>query len=268
MVQRGAFPFYQKSIGEGERDSLSRGEYIPCAIAIVLLTSGLDYHLARLKYLRDVARPKPPWPHTPYFNWTTGDFLTLKIGRLLIKKNEKRLKEQLMELTIMRDSIAHPKLYLIRQLLRPDFTASKQKAKTTDWQHRDKALKRKRKRSERTLSLRLPLVPTWISYPDMVVCILVLIRFFNLLEEKYGSYFSMIGNFFARNNPTGFFGGWGERDRKAITLGTWGQAFFDSLTPADQQTVRKRLGAEVSKYVQRRRAPPQRPEFLRKAPHW
>jgi hypothetical protein len=222
-VQRGAFPFYQRSIGE-ERDSLSRGEYIPCAIAIVLLISGLDYHLAHLKYLRDVARSKPALPHTPYFNWTTGDYLYNKIDRLLIRRNEKRLRDQIIELTVMRDSIAHPQLYLIRQLLRPDFTTSKQKAKTTDWQHRDKALKRKLKRSERTLSLRLPLVPTWISYPDIVVSILVLTRFFNLLEEKYGRYYSMIGKFFARNNPAGFFAGWAERDRKSITLAEWGQA--------------------------------------------
>ena len=165
----------------------------------------------------------------------------------------------------MRDSIAHPKLYLIREVFRADFTPSKRLAKPTDWQHRGKALKRKLKRSERTSNLRLPLVPTWISYPDIVVGILVLIRFFNLLEEKYGSYYSMIGKFFARNNPAGFFRGWGEKDRKSITLATWGQAFFDSLTPADQQIVTKRLRAEVSKYTQRRRDPPARPEFLRKA---
>ena len=41
MVQGRAYPFNQRSIGE-ERDSLSRGEYIPCAIAIVLLTSAQE----------------------------------------------------------------------------------------------------------------------------------------------------------------------------------------------------------------------------------
>lgn len=265
MVQRGAFPFYQRS--EGERDSLSRGEYIPCAIAILLLTSGLDYHLARLKYLRDVA-PKPPLRHTPYFNWPMGEPLSTKINRLLIKKTERRLKYQLIELTIMRDSIAHPKLYLIRQLLKPDSTASRQTARTIGWQHLEKALKRKMKRSERTMSLRLPMVSTWISYVDIVLCILVLNRFFNLLEEKYGNWHSMLGKFFAQNTPTGFFVGWRERDRRLIPMPKWTQAFFDSLTPEDQRTVEKRLGAEASKYIQRRRDPPPRPEFLRKAPPW
>lgn len=284
MVQRRAFPVYQKNIDQRD-PPFAHGEFGPCAIAILLLTSGLDYHLARLKYLRDETRHKPPLPYTPYFNWRIDDFLHTKIERLLIKRTEKRLKEQLIELTIMRDSVAHPKVYLIRHLMRPDYSVTKQKATFSGSVHRPKVLKRKLTRSERTRSLRLPLVPNWISYPDIVVCILVLNRFLNLLEQRYGNPYAWIGGFSVRNDPLDFFHGWGDKTRRHIPLEEYTRAFFDSLSRADQQKVQKRLGTEASKYIHKRQFHPKigkgtmvdilrvlqnppKPEFLKKAPPW
>lgn len=287
VVQRKAFPVYQKNI-EQRTPPFAHGEFAPSAIAILLITSGLDYHLARLKYLRDIFRHKPPLPHTPYFfDWKIDDSLYTKIDRLLIRRTEKRLKEQLIELTIMRDSVAHPKLYFIRQLMRPDYSVTEQKAKLFGGaSHKPKTLKRKLKRAERTAALRLPLVPTWISYPDIVVSILVLTRFLNLMEEKYGNPFAWVGGFSVRNDPAGFFHGWGDQTRRSISMGEWAQAFFDSLAPGDRENVQKRLGTEVDKYIRMRRAYPKvvtrltmgkiavafrdppKPEFLRKPPPW
>jgi hypothetical protein len=156
-VQRQAFRVYQRNAED--RASLAHGEFGPCAGAILLLTAGLDFHLARLKYLRDIARYKRPFPHTPYFDWDIDYFLTDKIGRLLIKRGEKSLKTHLLELTAMRDSVAHPKLYLIRDLIKPDFSFSKPQATRSGWEHRKKTADLKRKRSERTRFLQLPLVP-------------------------------------------------------------------------------------------------------------
>jgi hypothetical protein len=69
-------------------------------------------------------------------------------------------------------------------------------------------------------------------------------------------------------------------------LEEWAQAFFDSLAPADQQSVQKRLGAKPSKYIQKRvkdfplrkrvrngvigyeLQDTPKPEFLRKPPLW
>jgi hypothetical protein len=284
-IQRGAFPVYKKNI-VGRDPPYAHGEFAPSAIAILLITSGLDYHLARLKYLRDLARQKPPLPHTPYFNWEIGDVLHTKIERLLVKRTEKRLKEQILELTIMRDSVAHPKLYFIRQLIRPDYSPTKQTAKlAAGASHRKKALQRKLKRSERTKCLRLPLVPTWISYVDIVVCILVLTRFLNLLEYKYGNPYAWVGGFSVRNDPADFFHGWGDKTRRSISMEEWARAFFDSLAPVDQQKVQKRLGAEAVKYIRKRLSRPKigkgriadilrimqnppNPEFLRKPPPW
>ena len=285
QIQRGAFPVYKKNIDRRD-PPFAHGEFAPSAIAILLITSGLDYHLARLKYLRDLGRQKPPLPHTPYFNWKIGDSLHTKIERLLIKRTEKRLREQLIELTIMRDSVAHPKLYCIRQLIRPDYSPTKEKAKLSDGaSHRKKALQRKLKRSERTKCLRLPLVPTWISYPDIVVCILVLTRFLNLIEEKYRNPYAWVGGFSVRNDPACFFHRWGDKTRRSISMEEWAQAFFDSLAPEDQQRVQKRLGAEAAKYIRKRQSRPKigkgtiadifrvmrnppKPEFLWKAPPW
>jgi hypothetical protein len=252
LIQREAFPSYQRNI-EGRDPPFSRGEYIPSAIAILLLISGLDYHLARLKYFTDGVRSKPPLPYTPDLEWEIDDFFYTKIDQLLIKRTEKRLKEQLIELTMMRDSVAHPKLYLISQLMRPDYSFTKQKAKLSGGaKHGKKALQRKLKRSERSKCLGLPLVPTWISYVDIVLCVLVLNRLLNLLEEKYGKFYSLIGGLEARNAPPGFFHGWGDKTRRSISMEEWAQAFFDSLSPRDQRNVEKRLGTEASRYVRKR----------------
>jgi hypothetical protein len=83
----------------------------------------------------------------------------------------------------MRDSVAHPKLYVVKQLMKPDYSFTEQKAELeAGAKHRAKTIARKLKRSERTASLRLPLVATWISYVDMVLCVLVINRFLNLLQ--------------------------------------------------------------------------------------
>ena len=186
----------------------------------------------------------------------------------------------------MRDSVAHHKLYLISHLMRPDYTATKQKAKLADGaNHRLKARQRKLKRSERTKSLRLPLVPTWISYPDIVAGILVLNRFLNLLEQKYTNPYAWVGEFSARNDPPGFFHGWENKTRREISMEEWARAFFDSLSNTDQQKVQKRLGTEASKYIHKRQSHqkmgkgkmanilhamrnPPKPEFLWKPPPW
>src|SRR6476661_8410212 len=88
-VQHHAFPVYKRNADN--RESVAHGEFRPCAGALLLLTAGLDFHLARLKYFRDIAPHKKPLPHTPYFNWEIGDFFTDKIEKLLIKPSEKRL---------------------------------------------------------------------------------------------------------------------------------------------------------------------------------
>ena len=272
-VQRQAFPVYQRNAQN--RESLAHGEFRPCAGSILLLIAGLDFHLARLKYLRDIARYRRPFPHTPYFDWDIGDFLTKKIENLLIRPSEKRLREQLLELTVMRDSVAHPKLYLIRELIKPDSSVSRPKALLRGWAHWKKTKSRKLIRSERTQLLRLPLVPTWIGYVDMVVCIIVMSRFFNLLEQKYGPWFSLLGGLMARNEPPSFFEGW-RTTRKSISLNDWAQAFFNSLSETDKKTVKQRLGENVTVYFSKPRPlplrdpwqPPPEPEFLRKPPPW
>ncbi len=283
-IQSNAFPTYQKNIDKRE-PPFAHGEFSPCAIAILLLTSGLDYHLSRLKYFRDVHEFTPPLP--PYFNWKMGDPLSTKIERLLVKRTEWRLRDQLIELTVMRDTVAHPKLYVITQIMRADYSFTEQIAKLCDGEkHRSKTLKMRMIRFEKTKSLRLPLVPTWISYVDIVTCVLVITRFLHLIEKKYGNPAGWFGDFSVKNVPAGFFPGWGNMTRRSIPLSEWAQAFFKSLSPGDQQKVQNRLGTNVSKYIQKDPIAPMRmrhgsignildsmrnppkPEFLRKPPPW
>ena len=284
LLQTKAFPVYLRNIDKRE-PPFAHGEFVPCAIAVLLISSGLDYHLARLKYLRDISVHKPSLPHTPYFNWDVGESLSGKLGKLLIKRGEKRLREQLIAMTIMRDSVAHPKVYLVREMLKPDLGPANSKAKLAAGTHMDKARRRKLKRSERTKTLQLPLVPTWISYPDVVVCALVLNRFLNLLERKYGNPYAWVGGFSVRNDPPGFFNDWGDRTRRSISMNDWAKGLFDSLSSNDQQKVRKRLGSGVSLYFHKQKPQykkgkggiidalrylqnPPSPEFLRKPPPW
>ena len=86
----------------------------------------------------------------------------------------------MIELTVVRDSVAHPRLYLVKQAMRPDLSFGRARAKLSlGAELRRKAEMRKLKGSERTKSLRLPLVSSWISYSDAVICFLVLHRFLN-----------------------------------------------------------------------------------------
>ena len=68
LIQEKSFPVYRKNIHQ-RNPPFAHGEFASAAVAIVLLTAGLDFHLARLKYFRDVVKTKPALPHTPYFNW-------------------------------------------------------------------------------------------------------------------------------------------------------------------------------------------------------
>jgi hypothetical protein len=248
LLQTHSFPVYKKNIDQRD-PPFAPTEFTPSAIAILLMTSGLDYHLARLKWLRDVAPHDSPLPYPTYFNWKVGEALSRKITKLLIQKNEMRLKEQLIELTIVRDSVAHPRLYLVKQTMRADLSYCSPRAELSPGADlRAKALQRKLKGSERTKALRLPLVSSWISYPDAVTCVLVLHRFLNLLEQKYRNPYAWVGNFFVRNDPAGFFKDT-DKTRLSVSMEEWAVAFFESLSQDDQQRVRKRLGRNFSTYL-------------------
>jgi len=209
----------------------------------------------------------------------------MKIENLLIQKNEKRLKEQLIELTVVRDSVAHPRLYLVKQAMRPDLSFGRARAKLSlGAELRRKAEMRKLKGSERTKSLRLPLVSSWISYSDAVICFLVLHRFLNLLERKYGNPYAWVGRFYIRNEPANFFSNT-KKTGLSVSMEEWAKAFFDSLSQDDQQRVKKRLGKDFCQYLHKPSPPlrygkgtvtdilrsmqnPLKPAFLKKAPPW
>lgn len=106
----------------------------------------------------------------------------------------------------------------------------------------------------------------------------------NLLEEKYGNY-AWVGGFSIRNEPIGFFQGWGGTTRRSTTIEEWARAFYNSLSTVDQLGIRKRLGNNLSPYISKRRPRleigkgtisdilqaihrPRKLEFLRKPPPW
>jgi len=82
LLQRDAFPVYQ--INRDRRGPpFAQGENLPSAIALLLLSSGLDYHLARLKWLRDLTEHKPPLSVPTYFNR----------GRLALNKSQEAISQ-------------------------------------------------------------------------------------------------------------------------------------------------------------------------------
>src|SRR5688572_9621537 len=112
LLQTKAFRVYRINI-DRRGPPIAGTESVPACIAVLLLLTGLDYHLTNLKYRRDIATYTPALPHTPYFSWDIGDALSCKLENLLIRRNQKTLREQLLEITAVRDSIAHPKFYKI-----------------------------------------------------------------------------------------------------------------------------------------------------------
>src|SRR5688572_18691039 len=95
LLVKKALPVYRHNI-DRKRPPVAAGENVAAAAAVMMLVTGLDYHLCRLKYLRDVAKHRPALPHTPYFNWSFGDALSFKIQRLLSGHKESRLQRQLI----------------------------------------------------------------------------------------------------------------------------------------------------------------------------
>jgi predicted secreted protein len=167
ILVENSLPVYRHSI-DRKRPPVAAGENVSAAAAVMLLATGLDYHLCRLKYLRDVAKHTPALPHTPYFNWSFADALSVKIQRLLLSPRESRLQRQVIEFTVCRDAIIHPKFYTITHSWAgvdfKDGTVTAELPPGVD--HRPKTIQHKMQRREFSRILKLPLVPTWVSYVD------------------------------------------------------------------------------------------------------
>jgi hypothetical protein len=289
LLTERALPVYRYNINR-QRPPVAGGENVNAAASIVMLATGLDYHLCRLKYLRDVAIHNPPLPHTPYFDWTFGDSLSWKVAKLFKKAAEKRLMTQVIEMTVCRDSIVHPKFYTVTHSWDADFNDKRLAAKLSPGiTLGNKAIAHKMRRRDFTRMLRLPIVPTWISYVDAVVCILVLHRVLNLLEWRYGNSYAWVGGITAYQKQTKeLFTEWNWVRSHPRDLQDWTKAFFQSLSDEDQRKVKNRLGGRLDPYLkkkrprirlrsgakytltdilQARRNPP-KPEFLYKPPPW
>jgi hypothetical protein len=203
ILVENSLPVYRHNI-DRKRPPVAAGENVSAAAAVMMLATGLDYHLCRLKYLRDVAKHTPVLPNTPYFNWSFGDPLSVKIQRLLPGHKESRLQRQLVELTVCRDAIVHPKFYTItHSWAGVKFSDGTMTAELPPGGgHRLKTLQHKMQRREFSRTLKLPLVPTWVSYVDAVVCILVLYRLLSFLESRYGNPYAWVGGITAYEDQT------------------------------------------------------------------
>ena len=247
-----SLPVYKRNINH-IRPPVALGENSNAALAIVAMTTGLDYHLCRLKYLRDVERHKPPLPHTPYFGWELDDFLFVKLKELLIKSNEQRLLKQLIEITVCRDTVIHPKVFTITEIIDEEYNYEKIEAELPlSMVLRAKTKNNTMKRKRLTKILRLPIVPTWISYVDAVKCILVLHRFLNLLESRYGNPYAWIGGMTAYEKEAKLlFTGWNWEKSYPSELEDWVEAFYKSLSIEDQGKVKKVLGDNLAPYIKK-----------------
>ncbi len=253
MLVGNSLPVYRHNIAR-QRPPVAAGENVSAAAAVMLLITGLDYHLCRLKYLRDIYKHTPPLPNTPYFNWSFSEALPTKLQRLLTRPKETLLLKQLIEMTVCRDAIVHPKFYTITRSWNADFEDSTIRAKlppgTTHW---PKAMKNKMQRREFSRVLKLPLVPTWVSYIDAVVCILVLHRLLSLLEWRYGNPYGWVGGITAYQDQTkDLFTAWNWQQSHPRELKDWVRAFYQSLSVTHQRKVEQRLGGNIELYVQKK----------------
>ncbi len=253
LIER-SLPVYRHNIHR-ERPPVAARENVNAAATIVMLITALDYHLCRLKYLRDIATQEPPLTYTPYFNWTFEDALSKKLKKLLTRKKEGRLLTQLIELTVCRDSIVHPKFYTVTESWDTDLNYKSMKAELAPGVTlKPKAIKHKVGKRDVTKLVRLPLVPTWVSYLDAVLCILVLHRLFNLLEWRYGNPYAWVGGITAFEKQTKeLFAGWNWQRGHPRELEDWVNAFYQSLSIKDQEKVKIALGGRISLYLKKKR---------------
>jgi hypothetical protein len=281
-----SFPSYKHNINR-RRPPVARQENVNAAVCISMLTSALDYHLCYLKYLRDVYVHRPPLPYTPYFNWEFDDALSVKLPKLLKNPRGKRLLAQLIEITCCRDSIVHPKFYAVTYSWDADFKDGRLRARLLPGnKFRLKTHEHKMRRRYFTKVLKLPLVPTWVSYVDAVVCILVFHRLLNLLASRYENYARVNGITAYQGQAKELFAGWNWGHSHPRELEDWAKAFFQTLSVTDQDKVKKRLGGRIDPYLKkkpprtslgsrakyslteilRERKSPPKPEFLYKPP--
>src|SRR5574341_2191693 len=198
LLQRNALPAYRIN-SNSSRPPVAPGESNPSAIAMLLLVTGLDWHLARLKYWKDEWSARPNPAHKS-FSWSMGDYFQKKVENLLQKRHENRLKEQLLELSAVRDNIAHPNLYTIEEVMFDDLSFGKPTTRLIGASLRPKTIARKMKRSEVTKLLRIPLIPRFIGYPEVVLGISIAEKFINHLVRRYGEEASL-GGFIIENHP-------------------------------------------------------------------
>jgi len=135
--------------------------------------------------------------------------LSKKLEGLLIKLREKKFKEQLLELTIVRDCVAHPNFYIVKDSWKRDNSWGKSSATfPSGVKHREKASKRKRERYERTKILGLQMVATWISYRDVVMCLIIVSHFCIYLNASMAILMPMWVVFLFRIRPMEFSKTW------------------------------------------------------------
>lgn len=245
-----ALPVYTLFSGR-QRPPISGPENANSSAAIVLLTAGLDSHLCRLKYLHDVAPRQRSESNRSPLPFRLDDALSIKIMHLMTKKRDVKLKEELIEITICRDIIVHPKIYLEERTYQKWEITKMTSRLASGIQLRQKQLDHMLKRLPLTRRLRLNLVPTWISYVDAVVCILVINRFLKLLQSRYGFPYAYIGPVFADPDEIrALFRGWNFEESEPDRLADWSAAFYKSLSQNDQIVVRRVLRGTFSRYLQ------------------
>jgi len=240
-----ALPAYKQHINSS-RPPVDGRENATSAAAIVMLLSGLDYHLCWLKYSKETIKLKISPPHAPIFSWSFDDYLVVKVRGLLTRRTERGLLAQIIEITACRDSIIHPKIYTITHVFDADFNIKHMKGCLVPGAKlRNKTKSVKMKRKDATKLLKIPLVPTWIGYADAVLSVFVVYRLFLTLEIRYGKSYmpSAVLSRYARKAKHLFGDLEWPKDYRG-TLQEWISAFYKSLSIRDQEKVAKVLGGE------------------------
>lgn len=239
-----ALPAYKQKINL-PRPPIDSKENSTSVSAIVTLLAGLDFHLCWLKYSKDALKPITTPPSSPFFSWNIDDYLVDKVTKLLPRRTERSLLSQVLEITACRDAIIHPKFYTISHI----FDAESNMKRMVDRlvpgiKLRPKMVNAKMKNKNLTKKLKIPLVPTWISYADAVIAVFVVYRFLMILEARHGrSYISSAQLSRYARRAKHLFGDleW-PKDYQGTFL-DWLSAFYGSLSPSDRVRVDKTQGA-------------------------
>jgi len=221
-----ALPIYQQN---KTRPPVAGRENIESSAALMVLVAAIESHVNRLMYFESKGL-------------STDNNLLKKLNVYLPQKRNRVLLKQLEEVTVSRDAIVHAHVWEEWRQYDRKGNLTRQSWKVAQITHlRGKTRRSLAKRRPVSRHLRLNLMPTNVSYIDIVKSLVVALCLLCELEKRYGNPKAVIGPFSPGPRLARIF----LKNRENRSLEDWVGGALRFLHPADRKEVEGRLRLRV-----------------------